>query len=704
MRKLELTKKVVATLLTGSIALYTLPVFAASKDEVVYSKINGNNEDYSTIVSDKITNDQRQEYVNDLSSLLNIVNTSGDETFTQDGNKIVWNANGNSLSYQGETNQELPIKTTVTYKLNNEEVTADDLKGKEGRVSITVNYENLDEHNVKINGKTEKMYTPFIVVAGLLVNKDNNENITVTKGKVVDNGKNAIAVGMALPGLQESLDLSKSDVDIPSSITFEMDAKDFEMNNIVSYVTPKLVEETDLKVFDDMDEIFDKANDLQSASNKLVDGANQVNEGANALKTGMNSALSGANTIKVAVQKSRDSIVNDKSSALKKSQVTAIGNSASKTALAGVKSQKASIIATADKGIAANSDAIKAQMVASAKQIAEATAISTVENSAVQVAYLAAVETAEETAWTTAQSNITTAETTAEATAKEVFEGVISSQVISGIKAQVPTMASKTDEQIKETPVYKSQLTSTLKTYEKTENYTISEAKKEAKSTATAKLNESTIKATAKQKVDQEFGAKNGVASATSKKGKEVLATVLSNTQKAKIIAMADAGIEAQKATIEAGAVASAKQIAETTAYTTAQTVAEQVGQQVGETVASQVADTVKGVALKQVASSMGTLADGLEELTDGLDQLNSGAESLSNGTETLANGMSQFNEDGIKKIVNYINGDVKDMKERAEALKDLANEYNNFSGIDENTNGTVSFVIIVDNIKKDNE
>ena len=704
MRKLDFSKKIVATLLTGTIALYTVPVLAASKDEIVYSKINGNNEDYSTIVSDKITNDEREEYINDLSSLLNIVNTSGDETFTQDGSKIVWNANGNSLSYQGETDKELPIKTTITYKLNGQEVAADELKGKEGKISITVNYENLDEHNVKINGKTEKMYTPFIVVAGLLINRDNNENITVTKGKVVDNGKNAIAIGIALPGLQESLGISKSDVDIPSSITFEMDAKDFEMNNIVSYVTPKLVEETDIDIFDDMDEIFDKANELQDASNKLVDGANQVNEGANALKTGMNSALSGANTIKVAVEQSRDSIVNDKSSALKKSQVTAIGESASKTALAGVKSQKASIIATADKGIAANSDTIKAQMVSTAKQIAEATAISTVENSAVQVAYLAAVETAEETAWTTAQSNITTAETTAGATAKEVFEGVISSQVISGIKAQVPAMASMTDEQIKKNDVYKSKLTSTLKTYEKTENYTISEAKKEAKSTATAKLNESTIKATAKQKVDQEFGAKNGVASATSKKGKEVLATVLSNTQKAKIIAMADAGIEAQKATIEEGAVKSAKQIAETTAYTTAQTVAEQVGKQVGETVASQVADTVKGAALKQVASSMGTLADGLEELTDGLDQLNSGAESLSNGTETLANGMKQFNEDGIKKIVNYINGDVKDLKERTEALKDLANDYNNFSGIDQNSKGTVSFVIIVDNIKKDDK
>lgn len=675
MKRSELSKKIVATLLTGTIALYTMPVFAASKDEVVYSKINGNNEDYSTIVSDKITNDQRQEYVNDLSNLLNIVNTSGDEAFTQDGNKIVWNANGNSLSYQGDTNQELPIKTTVTYKLNNEEVTADDLKGKEGRVSITVNYENTDSHNVKINGKTEKMYTPFIVVAGLLVNKDNNENITVTKGKVVDNGKNAIAVGMALPGLQESLGLSKSDVDIPSSITFEMDAKDFEMNNIVSYVTPKLVEETDLKVFDDMDEIFDKANDLQSASNKLVDGANQVNEGASQLKTGMSSALSGANTIKTAVQTSRDSLANDKSSALKKSQVTAIGESASKTALAGVKSQKTSIIAAADKGVVANSDTIKAQMVATAKQIAETTAISTVENSAVQVAYSAAVETAEETAWTTAGTVYDAI----------VTDSMIEQQVIAGMKAKVSAMASMTDEQIKEKPAYKN---------------AYKEAKDNNESTKAAVI--SSAKSTAKQKVDQDFDAKNGVASATSKKGKEVLATALSDTQKAKIIAMADAGIEDQKSTIEEGAVKSAKQIAETTAYTTAQSTAESVGKQVGETVASQVADTVKGAALKQVASSMGTLADGLEELTDGLDQLNSGAESLSNGTETLANGMKQFNEDGIKKIVNYINGDVKDMKERANALKDLANKYNNFSGIGEDTEGTVSFVIIVDNIKKD--
>ena len=685
MRKFDLSKKVVATVLTGTLALYAMPVFAASKDEVVYSKINGNNEDYSTIVSDKITNDQREEYINDLSSLLNIVNTSGDETFTQDGNKIVWNANGNSLSYQGETQQDLPIKTTVTYKLNGEEVTADSLKGQDGKVSITINYENLDEHNVKINGKTEKMYTPFIVVAGLLVNKDNNENITVTKGKVVDNGKNAIAVGIALPGLQESLGLSKSDVEIPDSVTFEMNATDFEMNNIVSYVTPKLIEETDLDIFNDMDEIFEKANELQDASNQLVSGASQVNDGASQLKTGMKSALSGANTIKVAVEESRDSLANDKSSALKQSQVELIGKSAAKTAKDGIVSQERTIKQTADSEIDSQADMIKSQMVATAKQIAEETAISTAKRVAEETAYSTAEQVAKETAYNTAKQ---IAEETAYSTAKQ----------IAGTTAILTTKS-----------VYDDLLKNNIIT---TEDYNalilkIDQETIKSGSNKTIERQEDVIKANAAQTIENKKDTIIANADNTIESQKDTIKANADSTidaQKETIKKAADMGIEAKKATIEAGAMSSAKQIAEETAYQTAQTVASSVGKQVGEAVASEVADRVRTEALKQVASSMNTLANGLGELTDGLEQLNTGAEALSAGTEELSNGLTEFNEDGIKKIVNYINGDVKDLKERAEKLQDLANDYNNFSGIDENTKGTVSFVIIVDNIKKDDE
>ena len=691
--------KIISSVLLGTMCFYTMPVFANTKEEVVYSKLKNDGTNYSTVVSERITNTDNSELINDISELLNIENTNGDETFEQNGTNVVWKANGKDIQYQGTIDKDEPITCKVKYELNGKEVEAKDIVGKSGNVKVTLTYTNNDAHTVKVNGKYEKMYTPFIVVAGTII--DNNfKNVNITNGKIIDNGNKKMAIAMCFPGLQESLGISKDKIDIPNTIELTMDAEDFEMNNIISYATPKLVSEADLDMFDNLDDIYAQANKLQDASNQLVDGANQVNEGATQLKTGMSSALSGANTIKTAVQTSRDSLANDKSSALKKSQVTAIGESASKTALAGVKSKKAKIIAMADAGIEDQKSTIEEGAIKSAKQIAETTAISAVENSAVQVAYSAAVETAEETAWTTAQ---TTAGTVYDAI---VTDSMIEQQVIAGMKAKVSAMASMTDEQIKATPAYKNAYKEAKDNNEST------------KAAATAKLNENTIKATAKQKVDQDFDAKNDVASATSKKGKEVLATALSDEQKAEIKAKADAGIEDKKSTIkstiEEGAVKSAKQIieeeavknakqiAETTAYTTAQSTAESVGKQVGETVASQVADTVKGAALKQVASSMGTLADGLEELTDGLDQLNSGAESLSNGTETLANGMKQFNEDGIKKVVNYINGDVKDMKERADALKDLANKYKSFAGINEKDEGTVSFITTIDSIKKE--
>lgn len=618
MKKLELTKKVVATLLTGTIALYTMPVFAASKDEVVYSKINGNNEDYSTIVSDKITNDQRQEYVNDLSNLLNIVNTSGDETFTQDGNKIVWNANGNSLSYQGDTQQELPIKTTVTYKLNDEEVSADELKGKEGKVSITVNYENTDSHNVKINGKTEKMYTPFIVVAGLLINKDNNENITVTKGKVVDNGKNAIAVGMALPGLQESLDLSKSDVDIPSSITFEMDAKDFEMNNIVSYVTPKLVEETDLKVFDKMDSLYADANKLQSSMNQIQDGANQLKEGTTELANGTSQVDSGVKEV-----------------ATNMSKVTS----------------GATQLVSGQKQVTSGLKQIKGKLPTSAQVTENKTQLNTLKAGNTQAL-----------TQLNAQSTNTDAQIK-ELTAKE---------------KEVENNMNLIKSSLKQNGVIFSD--SNIDTIIK--NYNDNQAKATAAAGGdTTKASEYKLKAT-----------QAGAVVANLNTYKALLGTETLINSTIKTLTASQTSVASLETLITGD-----QQVVESSLNTLDSMTALSSG------VDRLLAGSNK---LQTGAQSLQTgskqLENGVNTLSSATTQLSNGANQVSDGANTLADGITTFNEDGIKKVVNYINGDVKDMKERADALKDLANKYNNFSGIGEDTEGTVSFVIIVDNIKKD--
>lgn len=133
------------------------------------------------------------------------------------------------------------------------------------------------------------------------------------------------------------------------------------------------------------------------------------------------------------------------------------------------------------------------------------------------------------------------------------------------------------------------------------------------------------------------------------------------------------------------------------------------VGQQVGATVASEVANQVKAAALSNIASSMTELSNGLDQLTDGLQQLSNGTSELANGSEqlaegtkTLSEGMNKFDVDGIKKITNIINGDVKNLDSRLDALKKLAKDYKSFSGIDEKDEGSVTFITTIDSLKKE--
>ena len=193
--------------------------------------------------------------------------------------------------------------------------------------------------------------------------------------------------------------------------------------------------------------------------------------------------------------------------------------------------------------------------------------------------------------------------------------------------------------------------------------------------------------------------------------------------------AVATAVAVAQKVateTAETTAVETAQQIATqtaiTTALTTAQSTATTTAMQTSTTVAKQVGNQAKKTFTNQVVSQMNTLGNGLNQLTSGLSQLNEGANTLANGTNqvndgastladgtnqvndgatTLAEGIKTFNEEGIKKICNYINGDVKDLTTRVQKLTDLSKEYNNFTMLDGENDGEVKFIMIADAVKK---
>ena len=192
--------KVISSLTLVSMMCYTLPVMAYTKEETIYSKLDASGKQYQTIVSSHIKNTDAQTTLKDISDLLNIENTNGYETFEKDGNTLLWNANGNDIYYKGETKKELPVSCNIKYELDGKQISKDEIAGRSGKVKITLEYTNNEKHIVNINGKNETMYTPFLVIAGTIINNETNKNITISNGKLIDNGSKTIAIRNGISG------------------------------------------------------------------------------------------------------------------------------------------------------------------------------------------------------------------------------------------------------------------------------------------------------------------------------------------------------------------------------------------------------------------------------------------------------------------------------------------------------------------------
>ena len=272
-------KKITSGILLGTILVYCLPVSAFTKDETIYSNTRSNGEKYKSIVTTHLENTDDEKLLKDLTDLINIENTNGNEKYISEGNTITWEANSNDIYYKGESEKELPINISVKYELDGNEISSDEIGGKKGKVKIKIETENKLEHNVWINGQFVKMYTPFVVAIGTYINNENNENIEVKNGKKIDDGTKTFVIGLAFPGLQESLSIKKSMFEIPDSLEITMDAKNFAMNNIITYMAPLRINDDKIDIIKDLNNVYSKVNQLESASKKIEEGANTLAQG-----------------------------------------------------------------------------------------------------------------------------------------------------------------------------------------------------------------------------------------------------------------------------------------------------------------------------------------------------------------------------------------------------------------------------------------
>ena len=660
-------KKMISGLLLFTITSYmTIPVFAASKSETVYSNLDSNGKAYKTIVSTQLTNEDKSDEITDISNLLNIENTNGDETFKKEGNQIVWDSNGNNIYYKGESDKQLPVECKITYELNGEEISAEELKGKSGNVKIKINYTNNEKHIVSINGKQVTMYTPFIIVAGTKIDNAKNKNIQITNGKIVDNGESTLAVGIAMPGMQENIGISKSKIDIPEEIEISMETEDFEMGNIIAVVAVKGIDED---LTSDLNSMYSQINELANASNEILAGANQLKEGTSELvsgvdqlKDGTGAAYAGSKQIKDEVEESTKNLKNDNTPAIDSKTLEAIKAQAMQSATLSDE-QKAGIAAQA-KAAATLSDEQKAGIAAQAKAGAK----------------LTDAEKAGIAAQAKAAAKLTDAQ-----------------------KAEIAAQAKLTDEQkAKITAQAKAgaeftetQKTAIIEQTKKKYTETLTEAEKQLILTVAQNTAYQTATTTA-------LAVAESTAEATALK---VAQSVAESTAEATALKVAQSVAESTaEATAQTVAQSTATQTAETTALTVAQSTATQTAGATATQTATQVGNQAKQKFTNQVVSQMSTLGTALDELTNGLANIDNGVSALSVGTNKLdsgalqlANGVKTFNEQGISKINNLVNGDLRNIASRVEKMNELANEYNNYAGIQNGMAGEVKFIMITD-------
>lgn len=338
--KFKLKRKIISGTLLCTMCAYTMPVFAFSKEETVYTKLDKEGKKYSTIVSTHLKNEEEAEWINDMTDLLNIENTKGEEEFKQEGNSLVWKADKKDIYYQGESQKELPITCSIKYELDGKELSAEDIAGKTGKVTVTIHYTNKEEHMVIIHGKEEKIYTPFVVVAGTVIPNDKNKNIEISNGKMINDGSKTLVMGMAMPGLQQSLAISKEELAIPEEIQITMEATDFELGNIITFVTPKVLEEEDLTFLDQLEEVYQQIDTVETASNQieegstaLANGSAELALGSQKLKEGSQVAYQGAKQMKEEVEKATKQLTSDKKEVLDDATLSQIGEQAKQMAM-----------------------------------------------------------------------------------------------------------------------------------------------------------------------------------------------------------------------------------------------------------------------------------------------------------------------------------------------------------------------------------
>lgn len=709
-----------------------------SKDETVYVLTGADGSVKKIIVSDWLKNELGSASVADKSDLSDIENVKGDESYTINGdNMTVWDAQGNDIYYQGNIQKELPVGLSVRYYLDGKSVSPEELKGKSGKVTIRFDYENRQYETVQINGANQRIYVPFAMLTGMILDNDTFQNVQITNGKLVNDGDRTVVMGLAFPGLQENLNLSRDDLSIPDSVEITADVTNFSLGMTVTLACNDLfsqlgdVDLTSLDSTSALDQLTGAMDQLLSGSSALYEGLSTLLDKSGELVSGVEDLAQGAATIKSGVDSVDDGAAQLKAGLADLSSGLNTLSANSEALNSGAKQVFNSLLETA-----------ATQIRAKGLNVPDLT----IENYAEKLNTL--IKSLDETTvYETALKQVTDA--------VEAQRPVITQKVTEAVRQQVETkVAAVVRQQVTEevTAAVQQQVTATVTdtVQQQVAEQVIQAAANMSKADYDAAVAAGIIPQQTQDAVNAAIQAQMGSEAVQSKIAENVSAQMASEAVQSKITENIDTQIssEAVQATITENT--DAQMQTEAIQATIQQQTELQVQKAISENMASdavqsQLKKASEGaqtlIALKaslddyntfylglltytggvdDAAAGANALYAGADQLKDGTAQLRAGAAQLYNGVlqlqdgtpalvsgvtqlkdgaMQLSEGLQQFNRDGIQKLVNLLQNDVGDLSARVQATIDVSKDYRSFAGISDDAEGQVKFIYRTDEI-----
>lgn len=709
-----------------------------SKDETVYVLTGADGSVKKIIVSDWLKNELGSASVADKSDLSDIENVKGDESYTINGdNMTVWDAQGNDIYYQGNIQKELPVGLSVRYYLDGKSVSPEELKGKSGKVTIRFDYENRQYETVQINGVNQRIYVPFAMLTGMILDNDTFQNVQITNGKLVNDGDRTMVVGLAFPGLQENLNLSRDDLSIPDSVEITADVTNFSLGMTVTLACNDLfsqlgdVDLTSLDSTSALDQLTGAMDQLLSGSSSLYEGLSTLLDKSSELVSGVEELAQGAAAIKSGADSVDDGAAQLKAGLADLSSGLNTLSANSEALNSGAKQVFNSLLETA-----------ATQIRAKGLNVPDLT----IENYAEELNTL--IKSLDETTvYETALKQVTDA--------VEAQRPVITQKVTEAVRQQVETkVAAAVRQQVTEevTAAVQQQVTATVTdtVQQQVAEQVIQAAANMSKADYDAAVAAGIIPQQTQDAVNAAIQAQMGSEAVQSKIAENVSAQMASEAVQSKITENIDTQIssEAVQATIteNTDAQMQTKAIQATIQQQTELQVQKAISENMAsDAVQSQLKKASEGaqtlIALKaslddyntfylglltytggvdDAAAGANALYAGADQLKDGTAQLRTGAAQLYNGVlqlqdgtpalvsgvtqlkdgaMQLSEGLQQFNRDGIQKLVNLLQNDVGDLSARVQATIDVSKDYRSFAGISDDAEGQVKFIYRTDEI-----